>query len=147
MYTEVKTHKLPKNTDYSKVNITDIKVRPIVACCGGPTEKLAWLVTDILKPLLQFVTSNLNNIFDHLERLRMLSKDDLKALKFFTADITALYTNLRINGCLETILNFAEEHWDSLSTCLTLTEIRDILVMVLSNSYFTFNGRMYKQII
>ena len=67
MYTEVKTHKLPVDVDFSTVNTIDLKVRPIVACCGGPTEKLAWLVADILKPLLQFVTSNISNIFEHLD--------------------------------------------------------------------------------
>ena len=35
MYTLVKTHKFPANTDYSEVDIEDIKVRPIVSCCGS----------------------------------------------------------------------------------------------------------------
>ena len=48
MYTLVKTHKFPPDTDYSRINLEDMKVRPIVSCCGSPTEKLAWLVTDII---------------------------------------------------------------------------------------------------
>ena len=48
MYTLVKTHKFPPDTEYSRINLEDMKVRPIVSCCGSPTEKLAWLVTDII---------------------------------------------------------------------------------------------------
>jgi hypothetical protein len=148
MYTLVKTHKLPPDTDYSSVNLEDLKVRPIVSCCGSPTEKLAWLVTDIISPLLREVPSHMYNIYSHLDILSRLPESELKGLQFFTADVSALYTNLNINECIETVIEFAEEHWSKLSTySMTLSEIRDIFTVVLTNSFFTFNGRLYKQLL
>ena len=45
-------------------------------------------------------------------------------------------------------MELVEEHWDSLSTYdLTRVEIRSILEVVLENSYFTFNKRLYKQVV
>ena len=59
--------------------------RPIVSCCGSPTEKMAWIISHIIKPL---------NIHDHLETLRALPREDLADLSFYSADIAALYTNI-----------------------------------------------------
>ena len=140
MYTLVKTHKFPANTDYSEVDIEDIKVRPIVSCCGSLTEKLAWLVTDIISPLLKEVPSHLYNIITHLDILAKLPKDELKDLQLFTADVSALYTNLNVAECINFVMELVEEHWDALSTYdLTRVEIRSILEVVLENSFFTFN--------
>ena len=148
LYTLVKTHKFPAETNFSTVDITDLKVRPIVSCCGSPTEKLAWLVTDIISPLLKFVPSHLNNIYTHLDQLARLTPEELTGLQFFTADITALYTNLSISECIDSVIELAEEHWESLETYgLSLLEIQEILETVLNNSYFTFNGRLFKQLI
>ena len=64
MYILLKTHKF----DVCQIsNATDInqicKVRPIVSCVSSPTEKLAWLCTYILTPLLRFIPCHLNDIF------------------------------------------------------------------------------------
>ena len=93
-----------------------MKVRPIVSCCGSPTEKLAWLVTDIISPLLREVPTHMYDICSHLDILCRLPERELKGLQFFTADVSALYTNLNINECIETVIEFAEEHWSKLST-------------------------------
>jgi len=149
MYTLIKTHKLDPNIDISTVDKFDLKVRPIVSCTNSPTEKLAWLVTHILKPLLHHVPTHLSNIHSHLELISNLPIDELRGLQFFSADISALYTNLSATGCIESLMEMAEEFWESLNQldqiCFTLTDIRNILTLVFKESYFTFNSRLYYQ--
>jgi len=73
----------------------------------------------------------------------------LRGLQFFSADISALYTNLSATGCIESLMEMAEEFWESLNQldqiCFTLTDIRNILTLVFKESYFTFNSRLYYQ--
>ena len=69
MYVLLKTHKFRVSEISSSEDVIDTcKVRPIVSCCNGPSEKLAWLVTYILTPLLQHVPSHLSDIHQHLEK-------------------------------------------------------------------------------
>ena len=62
--------------------------------------------------------------------------------------MTALYTNIDIIGCITNIIEFANEHISDLDTFgLNLTEIHEILELVLTSSWFTFDNYMYKQLI
>ena len=54
MYVLVKTHKFSTEHLATREDILDIcKLRPIISCCGSPTEKLSWICTTILSPLLK----------------------------------------------------------------------------------------------
>ena len=146
MYSLLKTHKIPPGVDPGSLSITQFKTRPIVSCSGSPTEKLAWLISRIISPLLKHIPPHLFNIHSHLETLRSLSSTDLPGLKIYSADIAALYTNLSIEHCISDIINMAEEYWDDLETWgLSLTELHQLLEVVFYNSYFTFNQKLYKQ--
>ena len=85
IYTLVKTHKNPPDAFNSHFPLEELKVRPIISCSGSPTEKLAWLVTEILSPLLKFVPSHLTNLYQHLEELQTIPQDQLVGQKFWTA--------------------------------------------------------------
>ena len=148
MYTLLKTHKVPPDIDLTTLDPHDLKVRPIVSCSGSPTEKLAWLITNIIKPLLHHIPTHLFNIHTHLDILASIHPDELKSLHFYSADISALYTNLTVPGCIDNVLQLAEEHWTDLPTfTLTLDDLKLLLETVFCNSYFTFNHRLFRQII
>ena len=73
--------------------------------------------------------------------------NELQSLQLYTADICSLYTNLSVNQCIEDVMEMATEFWEELETVgLTHEDIRNILTVGLSNSYFTFNGRLYRQL-
>ena len=61
MYVLLKTHIIDPDVNISDLPLDDLKVRPIVSCSGSPTEKLAWLATHVLSPLLEHVPSHLAN--------------------------------------------------------------------------------------
>ena len=128
LYVLIKTHKFNVAEIGDSTNLTSIcKVRPIVSCCGSPTEKLAWLCTKALSPLLEHVPSHLRDIHSHLERLSQLSPQELQGRAFCSADVTSLYTNINIQGCIEDVINLAAEHLDSLDLFgLELTDVHEI---------------------
>ena len=75
-----------------------------------------------------------------------MSHQQLAGLSFFTADVTALYTNINISGCIQDLITLTEEHWEDLDTWgLSLTHIHMILDFVFTNSYFTYHSRLYLQ--
>ena len=57
--------KLPEFYHLVKTHKTgpEIRIRPIVACRGGPTAKLAWLMTRVLKPLLATFPAHLESSY------------------------------------------------------------------------------------
>ena len=146
LYTLVKTHKIPIDVDPSTLTVEGIKARPIVSCCGSPTEKMAWLISHCIKPLLKHVPCHLFNIHSHLELLRALPPEELADLSFYSADISALYTNLNIDYCIDAVISMAEEYWEELSTFdITLVELHKLLDLVFKNSFFTFDQKLYWQ--
>ena len=49
-------------------------------------------------------------------------------------------------GCIQDVIDLAEEHWDRLDSWgLSLTDLHRILEFVFTNSYFVFDNRLYKQ--
>ena len=72
---------------------------------------------------------------------------ELAGLKFYTADVTALFTNVNVETSVNDVIEFASEYWDQIDTYgLKLVDLHQILETILSNSFFTFNRRLYKQI-
>ena len=151
MYTLIKTHKFSPDEDISGILVADLKVRPIVSCTNGPTEKVAWLVTHLLKPLLNHVPVHLANIHVHLQKLAEIPPEKRRGQKFFSADISALYTNLSPQDCIDSVMEMTEEYWEDIRAASVLhfdqNDIRQMLQLVLGESYFTFNMRLFYQIL
>ena len=147
LYTLTKTHKIPVDIDISTLKVPDIKVRPIISCSGSPIEKLSILATKIITPLLKFLPSHQENIHQHLETLRSMEPCDLTGLTFYTADVTALFTNVNVGTSINVVIEFAKECWDQINTYgFRLVDLHQIMETVLSNSFFTFNRRLYRQV-
>ena len=146
MYTLAKTYKIPVGTDISTLKLSDIKVHPIISCSGSGIEKLSILATKIITPLLEFLPSHLVNIHKHLQILRNMDPSELAGLKFYTADVNALLTNVNVETGIHDVVELASEHWDRINNYgLKLVDLHQIFEVILSNSYFTINQRLYKQ--
>ena len=76
-----------------------------------------------------------------------MEPSELAGIKFYTADVTALFTNVNVETSINDVIEFASESWDQIDTYgLKLVDLHQILETILSNSFFTFNRRLYKQI-
>jgi hypothetical protein len=146
MYVLIKTHKNSPESFRTNIPLEQVKVRPIISCVDSPTERLSWLVTTILKPLLKEIPSHLSNLFEHLDTLRAIPKEQLAGRKIFSADISALYTNVNVQGCIDDVIELATEHRDKLDLMgLNLTDVHEILLHILTNSFFVYNGSLWIQ--
>ena len=135
-YHLIKTHK----------PLVNLKVRPIVSNCNGPTEKLSWLLTKILTPLLDNVPAHLKNSNTLIERLQTLTPSVRQQYPYpFSLDVVALYTSIPVEDAITNTINILERdhfHHSSLSN----SDINDLLKVLLSNTYFQFYDNTFLQI-
>ena len=147
LYTLTKTHKIPVDVGISTFKITDIKARPIISCSGSPIKKLSILATKIITPLLKFLPSHLKSVHEHLEILKSIEPSELAGFKFYTAYVTALFTNVNVETSINDVIEFASDYWAQIDAYgLKLVDLHQMLETILSNSFFTFNRYLYKQV-
>ena len=147
LYTLLKTHKILPEVDISTKTLEELKVRPIISCSGAPIERLAMLVTRIITSLLRFILCHLGNIHQHLQLLRDIEPSSLEGLKFYTADVSALFMNVNVEICIGYVLELAEQHWEEVETYgLKLVDLHRLLEVVMGNPFSRFKGRLYVQI-
>ena len=129
MYFLPKLHKVP------------LKMRPIVACCGGPTEAASALLDALLQPVMLTVNSYVANSTDFINKLDSLqtSRDCL----LVTLDVASLYTNISHDDALDAVRDI----YDLIPTphLPPLHALQQLLAFVLKNNVFTFNGDCYHQ--
>uniref|UniRef100_A0A0K0DA15 Oxysterol-binding protein n=1 Tax=Angiostrongylus cantonensis TaxID=6313 RepID=A0A0K0DA15_ANGCA len=70
LYLLIKTHKLVSSDDLVSTDPSLFKVRPIISCVDGPTDRITWLITLVLTQLLKYIPAHLTNTQIFLDRLR-----------------------------------------------------------------------------
>ena len=131
-YFAVKTHKEGQ------------KIRPIVSNCGGPSERISWLLQKILHQLLPHVAAYLENTYQLLNNLKDLPTDARARKLPVSYDVTAMYTTIPIDEGINTNIHDLQEHKINLYG-LQIKDIQILLEIVLHNNIFTFNGKFYRQ--
>ena len=101
IYLLTKTHKFHYNVPTSDPDA--IKVRPIISACGGPADKISWLIQVICNPLLQFVKAHLRNTGELLRNLRRASNGELKNKILFSLDVVSLYPSVINDATIDTL--------------------------------------------
>ncbi|XGW28958.1 hypothetical protein V3C99_008620 [Haemonchus contortus] len=145
-YQLVKTHKLVKNANGEVVDTNSIKTRPIVASCGGPTDRISWFLQHILGPLLSHVPSHLKNVKEFLEQLRKCNFHGKPRLQYESFDVVALYTNVDTERAVEACIRLLRNHYQELQFFgLTVDNIEELLRNVVSVNIFRFKNNFYKQ--
>ena len=57
-----------------------------------------------------------------------MEPSELAGLKFYTADVTALFTNVNVETSINDVIEFAGEYWDQIDTYgLKLVDLHQIL--------------------
>ncbi len=67
--------------------------RPIILGCEGPTIRLSEYVDTYLKPLIQYIQSNVKDSTDFLKQIFKLNDTLPKDFILITIDVKHLYTN------------------------------------------------------
>ena len=123
----------------------ELKIRPIVSNINSPTSKISWLLDKALKPLLQHVPSHLENTSQLMARIEALPENKKTNYVYpFSLDVTSLYTSIPQQRGIEVIKNIIDETSHSFNN-LNSDDITLLLSTVITNNYFTFDGKAYKQ--
>uniref|UniRef100_A0A0K0DE45 Reverse transcriptase domain-containing protein n=1 Tax=Angiostrongylus cantonensis TaxID=6313 RepID=A0A0K0DE45_ANGCA len=93
LYLLIKTHKLVSSDDLASTDPSLFKVRPIISCVDGPTDRITWFLTLIFNQLLKHIPAHLTNTQMFLDRLRTAQPNSAHVME--SLDVTALYTNVR----------------------------------------------------
>ncbi|EYC15205.1 hypothetical protein Y032_0037g3382 [Ancylostoma ceylanicum] len=143
-YCLVKTHKLPPSVAHQDLSANEIKVRPIVSSCGGPSDRLSWLLVQLLSPLLHFVGAHIVNVEGFLSSLSECQVPSTAAYASF--DVVSLYTNVDNSSAIESVISLYEQHRSQISTMgFSADDVRTMINSVLACNVFRFENRFFEQ--
>ena len=135
---------LPKFYHLIKTHKTgpDIKIRPIVSNINGPTQRISWLLSKTLKPLLTSVPTHLENSYELIERIQDGDSNNNKTLPYpCSLDVVSLYTSIPIQEAIDNTVHRIEHSTFHLSRL----DVAELLNVTLNNMYFTFEDRIFRQ--
>ena len=115
----------------------------IVSNRNGPTTRISWLFARLLKPRLKDAPAHLNNSLDLI--LDIQAKDKLAHQRYpylFSLDVVSLYTSIPVSDAIACVTD--EIHTSS--NGLTREDIKDLLMIVLHNTYFQYESSIYLQV-
>lgn len=134
-----KEHSTP-NIEIS--NVTDLKLRPIIAGPECLTHRLSNLIDILLRPFTKQVKSYLRDSMDFLNHLPERVPEETTLASF---DVESLYSNIAHNLGLKAIKFWLQKHPEDLHTRFTDNFILDSIEFILKNNTFYFNGEHYRQ--
>ena len=127
-YHLIKTHK----------NGPDLKIRPIVSTVNGPSYKLSWLLSKILKPLLKSIPAHLENSLQLINDIKGMPKADVSKHPYpFSLDVVSLYTSVPVQGAIQTVRDKLKDNPTHLIP-FDPDQIAELLTVILENTYFKY---------
>ncbi|CAF1924029.1 unnamed protein product [Rotaria magnacalcarata] len=116
----------------------------IVTCSRDTiTSPICQFIFRIIKELsatLSGVVCNTSNFIKIITDVK-LNQDEHSA----NLDIQDLYTNIPVSKVINITLKRFDESKKLDNSPFTKTDIKELLILALKNSYFQFNGKFYKQ--
>ena len=134
----------PKYYGLPKVHKKDIPLRPIVSSIGSVTYETAKELSRILKPLVGRSTHHVRNNQDFIQRIQEVTVESEECMMSF--DVKALLTSIPIQPTLNIIKKLLEEDTSlHQRTAMAVKHIYCLLEFCLTNTYFSFQGKLYEQ--
>jgi hypothetical protein len=127
-----------------KLHKEGIPGRPIISGCNSPTEKLSQYLDFYLKPIVHNIPSYIKDTTHFLQVV--LNQNDIPNNTILvTLDVKALYTNIPHNEGIKSCLTAIQNHYQ-VNTPLPIEQLKQMIIFILQNNHFTFNGKTYLQI-
>ena len=124
-----------------KIHKTLAPLRPIFSACGTPAYNLAKFLVPVLAPLTrnEFTVSNSYEFAEEIAKLNV--NDDVFMASF---DVENLFTNIplyeTIDICIRLLFSTASDVMG-----ITSKYFKSLLEIAVTNSYFIFNQKFYRQ--
>ena len=132
---------LPRAYGLPKVHKLNCPLRIIVSSTGTPLHSLAKYLHEVLYEAIPKADSHVENSFKLAEKLSGVFVDD--CYKLISLDVVSLFTNVPIELAVDSIVR----RWDHIGRKCSIPreEFLRAIRFVLNSTYFTFNGKYYKQ--
>ena len=114
--------------------------RPILSALQTPTYNLAKFLVPILNPL----TKNEYTVKDSFQFAEEICEQD-PTLTMGSLDVDSLFTNIPLDETIDICVNQLFENTDTVEG-FKKSELKQLLCLATKESYFIFNGLLYKQI-
>lgn len=133
---------LPRCYGLPKIHKSGFPLRIIVSALGSPIYNVAKFLHDILVESVPKPKSYIKDSWSFVTEIRdqTVQPDDL----LVSFDVKSLFTNIP----KELVMNAIERRWSNISeiTSLSLPQFLHAIDLILSSTYFSFNGQVYDQI-
>jgi len=125
----------------------DLKIRPIVASRRGPAWRICHLLRNILSPTLKHIEAHLDSSKQLMDDIRSLTQETRATHPYGVSfDVTNMYPSIPISDAINAIKRHLTQHINAVPMPLEIRDITELLLIVLSQTYFTYNGQVFKQI-
>ena len=114
--------------------------RPILSAINTPTYKLA----KFLVPILKSLTSNEHTVKDSFAFAEEIVEQDSECF-MGSLDVDSLFTNIPLEETIDICTNTLFENMEKVEG-LSKIEFKELLSLATKESYFIFNGQLYKQV-
>ena len=126
-----------------------LKIRPIIANKGGPTEKIAWLLSKTLSPLLKDVSSHIlvPSSDSLMEAISDITTETLSRHRHqCSLDVVALYTSVPVAEALDAVRTKLSQNVSAVPHPLQIEDLIRLLSVSFRLTYFHHDGKVYRQI-
>ena len=133
----------PKYYGLPKVHKKDTPLRPIVSSIGSVAYETAKELSRILKPLVGRSTLHVRKNQDFIQSIEEVTVESEECMISF--DVKALFTSIPIQPTLNIIKKLLEEDTSlQQRTTMAVKHIYCLLEFCLTNTYFSFQGKLYE---
>ena len=130
-----------------KVHKWPHKVRPIVSCSSGPTERISGFLCKVLSAHLDTVPSLVVNSQQVIQSLESLYLPTNRTITLVSLDVQALYTSIPQAASIQMVLQrIMPTEPSSSKSNITKNMLKDFLKVVISDNTFRFHNRYYNQV-
>ena len=143
-----KETRLPDFYGLPKIHKSNAPLRPVVAAYDSPLTAISILLERILHQLLPFVPAHIPNTVAATLSL----KNTFQSLKvppgaiIVTMDVVAMYPSIPIEDGISAVISKLRQHEEDIDTLgLPLEDIESLLRFVLTNNFFKFGDKVYRQ--
>ena len=126
----------------SKVHKPNAPLRPITSAIGTPSYSTAKWLVEKLRP----ITSNKYTVKDSFSFAKELVEGDWDDCFMASLDVESLFTNIPLDETIEICSKTVSNLSLSDSSTLTSSDFTQLLKLCTSESIFSFDGDLYKQV-
>jgi hypothetical protein len=137
-------HRTPIFYGLPKIHKTPLKFRPVVSCIDSFSSIFSNWLDYKMKKLLHLIPSYIKDSRDLLNEITLLTLPP--GAKLFTADATAMYTNITTYHGVQAIQGIFNTYSDSIPHTFPKSFFLTTLEIIMDNNIFSFGDTFWRQL-